>query len=98
MAVAVSPRAHTAVAPLRGALPALAVCASAAAGLMLVADSAARALPATPWLDPVDGAFTAGAGLLAVAVCAAAWLTRRSSAGLLLAATLLPLLFALRIA
>jgi heme o synthase len=98
MALAVSPRAHTAVTPQRAALPALAVCASIATGLMLVTDSGTRALPSTPWLEALDAAVTGCTAVLAVVVCGAAWLTRRTTASLLLAATLPPLLLALRAA
>src|ERR1051325_11726851 len=100
MALVLSPRAPAdsasaaVLAPRHGALRGLALCAPIAAALALVAESAACALPAVLWLEPAGFAVTGCATLLALGVCVAAWLGRRDDGGLLLAATLAPVLFA----
>ncbi|MBV8713560.1 MAG: protoheme IX farnesyltransferase [Chloroflexi bacterium] len=97
MALVVTARSPAAIlATPRVALRALAVAASLVCAFALVLDSAARTLPAIAWLDSVDAVVTVVAAVLVAAVCAAAWLTRRFDSGLLLAATLAPLLYAVR--
>ena len=104
MALVVTARspAGSAVAPPRLATPharlghSLALASVAAVGTALVVDGAARAMPYTPWLDTTNVVVTGFAGLLTLLACLGTWLYRRSDAGLLLMATLAPVLMALR--
>jgi heme o synthase len=100
MALVLSPPAHTeaAIVASRRVVPRpVALLAPAVVALGLILESAARALPQVGWLDPVAAVATIVAAMLVVVVCAAAWLTRRDDASLLLAATITPILFALRL-
>ena len=64
--------------------------------IALVMDSAARALPATASLDAANLLASGAAALLTVAVCVAAWVSRRDDGALLMASTLAVVLTALR--
>jgi protoheme IX farnesyltransferase len=75
---------------------AIAVGSAVAFGVALVVDGAARAMPYTSWLDATNVAITSVAGVLMLLACASAWLYRRADGGLLLAATLAPILLAVR--
>lgn len=96
MALVVTANSPAVVAAPRSAPRALSVAAAFACALTLVADSAARAVPGTQLLDTFGLAMNGLAAVLVLASALAAWLTRRDDAGLLLAATLAPILFALR--
>src|SRR5438067_8123136 len=80
----------------RFGLRGLAVASAGACALSLVLESAARALPSTTWLDPLAITVASLSAVLTVGVGLGAWATRRSDAALLLAATLAPVLLALR--
>ena len=67
-----------------------------AVGIALIVDGAARAMPYTPWLDAANVAVTSIAGAAVLLACLSAWLYRRADSSLLLAATLAPILIALR--
>jgi heme o synthase len=73
---------------------AIAVASAVAFGLTLVVDGAARAMPYTSWLDATNIAITSVAGVLTLLAVVSAWLYRRADGGLLLAATLAPILLA----
>jgi protoheme IX farnesyltransferase len=91
--VAAQPRVEVAHARLFGAVSRLSV---AACLLTLVIDSADRALPGTAWLDTLQLGATVLMCAFALATCVGAWLTRRADTSVLLAATLAPVLFAVR--
>ena len=80
----------------RSSVQALGTAAALSYALVLVAESAARAVPQWPWIDAGRPALTITAASLILATCAAAWLTRRDDGGLLLAATLAPVVAAVR--
>jgi protoheme IX farnesyltransferase len=86
-------RRLSSAARLARALTYVAVAAWAAA---LVVESAERALASNEWLEAASTAVTLFAAMLLAGVCAAAWLSRRDDGGLLLTATLAPILCAVR--
>jgi heme o synthase len=102
MALVVTARAHAETPAPRTILAAaplsriLVVAAPSLVAITLIAESAARALPGTGWLDTLATAATGCAGVLVMTVCLGAWFMRREDGALLLAATLAPMLLALR--
>jgi protoheme IX farnesyltransferase len=74
----------------------LATAAALSYGLSLVAQSALRSAEPGATLDSATRLVTVSPMALVVAVCVAVWLARRDDAGLLLSATLAPVLIALR--
>ena len=79
-------------------LRSLAVASVAVCTLALVIDSAVRALPSTASLETANVIANWTAAALVLAVCVAAWLSRRDDGALLLAATLGLVLVTLRAA
>jgi protoheme IX farnesyltransferase len=74
----------------------LAAASAAGYALLLVGEAAVRATPLTQSAETANLAFAACALILTLSVCVAAWLDKRHDAGLLLAATLAPILVAVR--
>jgi heme o synthase len=81
---------------LAGVLPWLALAGAFGYALVLVSDSVVRLSLPLAWVDPTALVVNAVAVTLVVALCVAAWTAARDDAGLLLAATLAPILLALR--
>src|SRR5439155_17853726 len=65
-------------------------------GIGLVTDNLARFAPPAALIQPGAQVVSAGGMGLAVTVCVLAWLARREAMGLLLAATLAPILVGVR--